>query len=1453
MKMPAKITELVQRVKHAHRIIRRISLTITITMATITIVSGAFSLLMARVPEYRLEMQAWISQHAKLDVQFAALSARWHGFGPQLEFTDAVIRSRDGKRILVIAKSGSLGFDLWTAIRTARLTALQFALHGTELKAIRKPNGVFEIIGQSDLPEYEHHEAFDLDSLPVGRVSISDVRLVFRDLKTKRGPWIIDNVDLSILRDNDSFDLEGQATLPSMMGKQLKFHASGKGSLKQVDALQWHAQVTAHDLNLKGWTQVMNDDWIAPREGMGSFDVSADFLGAHLQGFSGQVDFRDVVMKLPTWKTPLPVADTLHVKDDNNDDTAPAEPVNATSSASASAVAPVHYTKVKLAFNTLLTTEGWQTQFTNMQLEQEHAPWEPSNASLLIKLATVKESSAASVNDDEPLSDDEDNAAEHHVIERINASAQLVVLDNLWPLLAYLPESEKLARVRALNATGRIENVAVRYERDLLENTVNVNSAASSSGATDSSTDGSSNHSSSTGEGDITAGDAVDMVAMSPPRYSFRADFKQVGVSPVGKTPGVSGLSGNIEGTGARGTVQLDSRDVELALPHLFRTPLPVDHLTATLNWTRTTGNTRLQSSNVIVKSPNGDATAALTLDIPHEGSPLIDMHAHGANLEAASAPRYMPAGVMHAKVLEWLDNAFVAGHVNQADLTFTGPVKKFPFHNNEGLFLITANINDLTLQYQPGWMPATALQVNAEFRNMGFSATAVSGTLNGMSLENITGGIADYRNAVLTIKGQVHGGLDQALHYVQQSPVGPKIGSLFEEVNAKGSVQSQVSLQLPLKDMASRQVDIDVRMQDARLGLAGTARQASKVQGRFHIANESVNGVEVEGQFLQGPFSATTVMDHGNPDVLVTGHAMAAPLAEFLKLPAFVKMDGELNYRLTAPAYAQHDDNGYRNLFSVDSDLAGLKLDMPQPVTKSAAVTRPIHVDAELLDADTMQLRGSMDGLRALVRLQHGDKGWKFDRAGLRVDGVAAAMPADAGLRIEGNLPELTLDDWLQLGNAHAVTATATGSSSSSSSSVVDNAVHVQDILRSANLNVGKLHLYGFEWPNVRAVLQATDDAWRIDVAGDKASGQISVPYEFDAQPLSIDMDRLELHSTAGDAGDEAAAQKRSMHFDPRELPALQINVRDFRFGDHDFGGLQVHALRADQGLQVDNIEIDGDSFKGNGSGAWLEGPNGPLSSLMLTIESSDVRQTMQQLHFGDFVGAKHGRLQANLNWPGGIDENLLGRASGSMELQLDQGQLLTVQPGAGRMLGLLSIAELPRRLRLDFRDVTDKGLAFDSIHGTFEIKNGDAFTPDLLLSGPVAEIGVAGRIGLGAHDYDQTAVVTGDVGSALPVAGVALANPVVGGALLLFSQIFKEPLKGIARAYYHIGGTWDDPKLERIDQVAGRASMLNSAKSASSSSSASSSASSSSSSASSAAHAVPRSSKAHSRAATH
>jgi uncharacterized protein YhdP len=85
-------------------------------------------------------------------------------------------------------------------------------------------------------------------------------------------------------------------------------------------------------------------------------------------------------------------------------------------------------------------------------------------------------------------------------------------------------------------------------------------------------------------------------------------------------------------------------------------------------------------------------------------------------------------------------------------------------------------------------------------------------------------------------------------------------------------------------------------------------------------------------------------------------------------------------------------------------------------------------------------------------------------------------------------------------------------------------------------------------------------------------------------------------------------------------------------------------------------------------------------------------------------------------------------------------------------------------------------------------------------VLKGPAAEIGVVGRTGLKARDYDQTAKVTGHLGGSVAAAGAVFGGPAVGAALLLFSTVFKEPLSGLTRGYYRITGSWDQPKVERI-----------------------------------------------------
>jgi uncharacterized protein YhdP len=87
------------------------------------------------------------------------------------------------------------------------------------------------------------------------------------------------------------------------------------------------------------------------------------------------------------------------------------------------------------------------------------------------------------------------------------------------------------------------------------------------------------------------------------------------------------------------------------------------------------------------------------------------------------------------------------------------------------------------------------------------------------------------------------------------------------------------------------------------------------------------------------------------------------------------------------------------------------------------------------------------------------------------------------------------------------------------------------------------------------------------------------------------------------------------------------------------------------------------------------------------------------------------------------------------------------------------------------------------------------------LSLKGPAADVGIVGRTGLVAKDYNQTAVVSANVGNTLPVVGAVVAGPQVAAALLIFSQIFKKPLQEMGQIYYGVEGNWDDPAIDTAD----------------------------------------------------
>ncbi|HHQ15008.1 MAG TPA: hypothetical protein ENK16_08250, partial [Chromatiales bacterium] len=478
-------------------------------------------------------------------------------------------------------------------------------------------------------------------------------------------------------------------------------------------------------------------------------------------------------------------------------------------------------------------------------------------------------------------------------------------------------------------------------------------------------------------------------------------------------------------------------------------------------------------------------------------------------------------------------------------------------------------------------------------------------------------------------------------------------------------------------------------------------------------------------------------------------------------------------------PAAGQDDSSGVHIL--VRSDLKGVTSEMPAPFGKTADEAALLRMDIGFAHEGVIDVGGRLrQGLGWILRIVSGEAGWKVDRGSLQFGPGVAQLPDTPGIVLAGELPHLRLTDWLAL---------ARGEQDGTVSSALAP-------FRSADWTIGELDLFGELFHDTRVQALREPGVWQVNLTGADLQGKVTLPEDFSRrEPWQVQMQRLWLKEQS--EGDDAGLS------DPRGLPPVSVTVDDFGISDMAFGHLLATIQPGVAGVTVSPLEIDGGSFHISGDAAWLvvdEDPARQTSRLRVELVSTDLKDTLKRLNYDPVIDSHQAKASVDLSWPGPPAENFLAHASGSLHMEVRDGSLVELEPGGGRLLGILSVTSLPRRLSLDFRDVFDQGFSFDVLQGDFSVNDGQAFTCNLGIEGPVADMGIVGRTGLRDRDYDQLAVVRPHVSNVLVIGGAVVAGPAVGAAALLISQIFRKQLSQLGESYYEITGPWENPSVERV-----------------------------------------------------
>jgi len=880
--------------------------------------------------------------------------------------------------------------------------------------------------------------------------------------------------------------------------------------------------------------------------------------------------------------------------------------------------------------------------------------------------------------------------------------------------------------------------------------------------------------------------------AGSEPRFTVSADVAGLSVRPVGRWPGLAGLTAQLSGTDQRGRIALDAVEPSFDLPRLFREPIVLGRASAMIDWWRdgavwvlsTRGATLARES----ATAQGDAEIRLGRG---RNYPQLVADARVEGFDVTAVRGFVPVGRLKPATVAWLEQAFVAGRVSQGRLSYRGPVRRFPFPRGEGEFVATADASGVTLNYFDGFAPLTDAAGSVEFRNASTRASLREGRVGGLRLERGEFGLADYREPVLEVRTAGSGDVGQALRFLQESPLGAQLGDQFMELSGQGPSEFAFDLRLPTARPEEHAFKVRTRLRAATLRWPLLRLPVTRLTGELEITERAARGEALRGSYLDGPFEISVQPGPLVPGVAMSlrlaaeGRAAGAQIPVLIGLPEGIRMSGDGSWRLQGRIDRPSERGApWPTLIEIESDLTGLQIDAPRPFAKRPDESRPTRIALGVPRPGRTDLRIESGQARAVLEFARRDDGrWLLERGAARLDGRPVEPSSRPGLQVAGSWPEFDLGEWL------ALRSSAPGGP------------RLTDWLGPVDVHLDRAKVIGFEFLDVNARMQPLDGVWRIRVSGPMAEGVVTIPEDLSTgQPIELQMQRLQLETPPGRAEGSAGPES-----DPRDLPALLVQADDLTWQGRHFGRLVADVRKDPRGLRLENLSTESGEFTLRGSGTWYAEEAGPWTRLGLEFTSDDLAAASRALGYRDAVDAERASIVAQVSWSGGPDQDAIARMDGTLQLKLDRGQLRGVNPGAGRMLGLLSVIELPRRLALDFRDVTDEGLAFDTVRGTFEVRSGNAHTHDLLLQGAAVDIGVVGRTGLAAQDYDQTIVVSGNPSGPLTLAGALAGGPVGAAGALLLSQLFKGQLQGLARVYYRVTGPWSDPVVTRISASVG------------------------------------------------
>ncbi len=889
----------------------------------------------------------------------------------------------------------------------------------------------------------------------------------------------------------------------------------------------------------------------------------------------------------------------------------------------------------------------------------------------------------------------------------------------------------------------------------------------------------------------------VDLQGSTEGPWKGSVVIHDLNIEPAGTRPGLHGLNGRLQMDGQGGIFEIDNKPIQFLWPAGFRQNLDLTLAGSLAFWrdgeTWTVGTSALQ-----ISGPDIGVKTRFQMGFQGDGTaPTLDL---AADLQPASFTQAKKFWIMHKMppaTVKWLDNALIKGDVLNGRIVVNGDLNDWPFRNKEGVFDARARIRNAQIKFHPEWPVAQPLDIDVAFDGPGFSLIGSGGLMNN-KITKVTGGIEDFATPWLKLDILANGKAENLRALVLASPLQKKYGEHVRAGTAKGLADVALNLQLPLnKALGSEKISGTLDLKNATLTDSRWNIAFTQVAGRTRFDQSGFTTENLKVMFDKRPavFNLSVGSFTHDPKLAaiaaLDGNLASQSLLNRYENVAWLKpyLEGSSNWSVRVDIPNAVNGKAPVSQLSLSSDLIGTQLDLPAPLNKTSSQSMPLQINSAIpLEQGFIVLSyGNVLNMRAAQKPNMPMNGV------LQFGGEAGGNLPAKGLIARGKVAQLDAAGWM---------AFASGGEGASG-------------LNEVNLVADKLVFLDQPFANSKLSLSKNNAGTRLQIDGTGIEGSIDISSDTKNGVLGR-FSKLHMQGAVSPAATAASAATASpkplVETDPAKVPPLKFTIDDLRVGASQLGKADLQTTQISNGMRIDRFVTKSKNFSINATGDWVKQTTGTRSNLKLDFTTDSLGKMMDAMGFVGMIQKGKTKALLNASWPGSPGAMSLANLNGNLKIEVGEGRLLDVEPGgSGRILGLISLAEIPRRLTLDFSDFFSKGFSFNTMQGDIVFSDGLADTRNLRINGPAAEIKVVGTADLRKQEYDQKIEVLPKAGGILPALGMLTGGPAGAAVGVAAQAVLQKPLKQTARTVYHVTGPWKKPKVEVVEKGPAKSSTTN------------------------------------------